>query len=88
MGIYVNNALAFYKVALLTVVVIAGFVCLGGGGGKDLAAGDPYGVENLKDAFSGPSKSPYDYANALLGVLYSFQGWENANYVSKHTTLH
>lgn len=81
MGIYVNNALALYKVCLLVFVVITGFVCLGGGGGKHLKSDQIYGTKNLENAFTGPSKSPYDYASAMLGVLYSFQGWENANYV-------
>ncbi|CAZ86234.1 unnamed protein product [Tuber melanosporum] len=79
MGIFINNALAVYKVALLLFVVISGFVCLGGGGGGDHKG--PYGAENLKDAFEGSSGSPYHYASAMLGVLYSYQGWENANYV-------
>jgi len=86
MGIFMNNALAAYKVALLLFVVISGFVCLGGGGGgnhKDI----PYGAENLKDAFKGSSGSPYAYASAMLSVLYSYQGWENANYVSSDLAL-
>lgn len=87
MGIYVNNTLALYKVALLVFVVVAGFVCLGGGGGKHLKEDDAYGVKNLENAFTGPSGSPHDYASAMLHVLYSYQGWENANYVGKHPTL-
>lgn len=82
-GIYINNILAFLKVIFLVFIVIAGFVCLGGGGGKHLTADETYGVQNWKNAFSGHSKSPHSYASAMLGVLYSFQGWENANYVSK-----
>lgn len=87
MGIYVNNTLALYKVTLLVFVVLAGFVCLGGGGGKRIENGDTYGAKNLEDAFSNSSKSPYDYANAMLHILYSYQGWENANYVGKHQAL-
>lgn len=80
MGIFMNNALAAYKVGLLLFVVISGFVCLGGGGVG--SRGDaPYGAENLRDAFSGGSKEPYDYASAMLHVLYAYGGWENANYV-------
>lgn len=87
MGIYVNNTLALYKVALLVFVVVTGFVCLAGRGGKDLEPDDTYGVKNLRGAFDGPQKSPYDYASAMLHILYSFQGWENANYVSKRPAL-
>ncbi|CUS13314.1 unnamed protein product [Tuber aestivum] len=80
MGIFVNNALAAYKVGLLTFVVISGFVCLGGGGSGD-HKNTPYGKENLQNAFEESSGSPYAYASAMLSVLYSYQGWENANYV-------
>ncbi|PWW76825.1 hypothetical protein C7212DRAFT_295386 [Tuber magnatum] len=80
MGIFINNALAAYKVGLLLFVVVSGFVCLGGGGGGD-HEDVPYGAENLQNAFEESSGSPYSYASAMLGVLYSYQGWENANYV-------
>ena len=83
MGIFMNNALAVYKVGLLLFVVISGFVCLGGGGGGD-HSNIKYGAENLKDAFKGGSGSPYSYASAMLSVLYSYQGWENANYVGSN----
>lgn len=87
MGIYVNNTLALYKVALLVFVVVTGFVCLGGGGGKHLKEDDPYGIKNLEHSFRGSERSPHDYASAMLHVLYSYQGWENANYVRKRPTL-
>ena len=80
MGIFVNNALAAYKVALLLFVVIAGFACLAGAGGEGQKA-DEYGKVNLQNAFADSSGSPYAYASALLNVLYAYQGWENANYV-------
>ena len=86
MGIFMNNALAAYKVGLLLFVVISGFACLGGSGVG--SRGDaPYGAENLRDAFSGSSKSPYAYASAMLHVLYAYGGWENANYVSSDLAL-
>ena len=34
LGILMNNALAAYKVGLLLFVVVAGFACLAGAGGK------------------------------------------------------
>jgi amino acid transporter len=80
MGIFVNNALAAYKVCLLLFVVVAGFACLAGAGGKDQKKTE-YGAVNLKDAFADSSGSPYAYASAMLSVLYAYQGWENANYV-------
>lgn len=80
-GIVTNNALALYKVLFLVFVCIAGLAALGGArvGGRN---GDPYGKENLNNSFHQQSKTtPYSYAKSLLSILYTFRGWENANYV-------
>ena len=87
MGIFVNNALAAYKIGLLLFVVVAGFACLAGAGAGD-QKGDGYGKVNLGDAFTGSSGSPYAYASAMLSVLYAYQGWENANYVGPAIPTH
>jgi amino acid transporter len=82
MGLVLNNCLAIYKIALLTFVVLAGFVALAGTRAKGADRSSEYGIKNLDNAFSGPNGGPYGYATAILGVLFSYQGWENANYVS------
>ena len=87
MGIFINNALAAYKVGLLLFVVVAGFACLAGAGGKGQNK-DEYGKVNLEHAFAGSSGSPYAYASAMLSVLYAYQGWENANYVGPAIPTH
>lgn len=83
MGIVTNNLLALYKLVLLTFVVVSGFAALGGARVGGSRAGDTYGTENFKNSFktNGDTRSPRDYAGAMLSVLYAFQGWENANYV-------
>ncbi|KAL7268527.1 hypothetical protein RUND412_008848 [Rhizina undulata] len=84
MGLLLNNSLAIYKVILLVFVALTGFACLAGArteSAKLADNGDDYGVEGLENAFVGSSENPYNYANAMLGVLFSYQGWENANYV-------
>ena len=80
MGIFMNNALAAYKVCLLLFVVVAGFICLTGAGGGGHKR-DEYGKVNLEHPFAHSSGSPYAYASAMLSVLFAYQGWENANYV-------
>ena len=80
MGIFMNNALAAYKVGLLLFVVLTGLACLAGAGGKGQNKNE-YGRVNLEHVFDGSSGSPYSYASAMLGVLFAYQGWENANYV-------
>src|SRR5690606_30784611 len=81
MGIVMNNLLALYKLVLLTFVVVSGFAALGGARVGGSRAGDTYGTENFKNSFktNGDTRSPRDYAGAMLSVLYAFQGWENAN---------
>ncbi|KAL7267445.1 hypothetical protein RUND412_009973 [Rhizina undulata] len=82
MGIMINNVLAVYKVLLLSFVVVAGFACMAGARVDEGGEAPGYGLNNLKDMFKGyQPRGPHDYATAMLGVLYSFQGWENANYV-------
>ncbi|KAL2822905.1 amino acid permease-domain-containing protein [Aspergillus granulosus] len=75
-GIAANNILAAYKVLFLGILVIAGFIetCRQGAHGQLPGLGDytmTYG-----------SPSPTNIALAILQVLYSYQGWENANYVT------
>lgn len=82
MGIAINNFLALYKLCLVTFIVIVGFAAMGGARGKGVTVGDPhYGLENFRDALDMKTMSMLEYANAILGVLWAYTGWENANYV-------
>ncbi|KAL4974576.1 amino acid permease-domain-containing protein [Aspergillus desertorum] len=75
-GIWANDCLAVYKVLFLLILVLAGFVetCRQGADGGLLGVGDY--------ATTHGSPSPTNVALAILQVLYSYQGWENANYVT------
>ena len=79
-GIRLFNVLGIFKVVILLFIVCAGFATLAG----HRRSPDP---ENFTNAFrveSGDGYSnggAYGYATALLNVIYSYKGWENANYV-------
>ncbi len=82
-----SNGLGAFKLVLLTLVVCTGFAALSG----KLAVPNPHNFSS----FHGPDwvsiesgDNPSDsataasgYALAMLQVLYSYSGWENANYV-------
>lgn len=84
LGIWLSNGFGVLKLVLLLLLVCTGFAALGGrtvaprpdnfssfhGGGSSTTDED-----NSSVAAAG-------YALALLQVLYSYSGWENANYVS------
>ncbi|KAK9460896.1 amino acid permease-domain-containing protein [Lipomyces oligophaga] len=75
-GTALFNGLGIFKVFLLIVVVIVGVFAVFGW----LPIEDP---GNFEDMFSnaGFGGGAYNYATGLLRVVYSYRGWENANYV-------
>ncbi|KAF8249975.1 amino acid transporter [Wilcoxina mikolae CBS 423.85] len=81
MGIAVNNFLALYKVGLVTFIIMCGFAAMAGGRGKGVHTEQGYGLENWDNAMATKAMSMWEYSNAILGVLWAYTGWENANYV-------
>ena len=93
MGIALNNFLAIYKVSLVLFIIIIGFAAMAGARRRGAsinatatAAAAPdtkYGLANLSVAEFAhtEAKSMQEYASAILGVLWAYTGWENANYV-------
>ncbi|KAJ6445270.1 low-affinity methionine permease [Purpureocillium lavendulum] len=79
-GIRLFNVLGVFKVVILLFIVFSGFAALAG----RRRVPDPH---NFDDAFRIESGDGYGgggayaYSNALLNVVYSYKGWENANYV-------
>lgn len=80
-GLRLVNLLGVFKVVVLLLIVFAGFAALAG---RRLVP-DP---RNFDDAFAVGDGSQgygdggaYGYATALLRIVYSYKGWENANYV-------
>jgi amino acid transporter len=79
-GIRLFNVLGVFKVAVLLFIVFSGFAALAG---RRLVP-DPRNFDNAFAIESGPGYGgggAYAYSNALLNIVYSYKGWENANYV-------
>ncbi|KAL2138164.1 hypothetical protein VTI28DRAFT_7363 [Corynascus sepedonium] len=84
-GIWLGNGFGAFKLVMLSLLVCTGFAALSG----RMAVPPPDNFSSFSGA--GTSKSPNDtadsagaaggYSIALLQVLYSYSGWENANYV-------
>lgn len=88
MGIALNNFLAIYKVSLVLFIIVIGFAAMAGARRRDAttattAPDTKYGLANLSVAEFAytEAKSMQEYASAVLGVLWAYTGWENANYV-------
>ncbi|KAK9457937.1 amino acid permease-domain-containing protein [Dipodascopsis uninucleata] len=75
-GTRLFNALGMFKVIVLILVVLTGLIALMGW----LPLEDPHNFDNLFEN-SGFGGGTYNYATALLRIVYSYRGWENANYV-------
>ncbi|KAK0636422.1 amino acid/polyamine transporter I [Bombardia bombarda] len=79
-GLRLTNILGVFKVIVLLLIVFAGFAALAG----HRLVPDPHNFDNMwtiekGDGYGGGGA--YAYATALLQVVYSYKGWENANYV-------
>lgn len=79
-GLRLVNVLGVFKVIVVLLIIFAGFAALAG----HRLVPDPH---NFDDAFrfhqgdGWGQGGTYAYAQALLRVIYSYKGWENANYV-------
>jgi amino acid transporter len=78
-GLRLQNALGFIKLAILLIIIIAGFVALGGG-----VKIEPK-PDNFSNAFAGTSGSAYGVVTALYNVIWSYIGYSNANYALSET---
>jgi len=79
-GLRLTNLLGVCKVIVLLIIVFAGFAALAG----HRLVPDPHNFDDsfaieIGEGFGGGGA--YAYATALLQVVYSYKGWENANYV-------
>jgi amino acid transporter len=88
MGIAINNFLAIYKISMVLFIIVTGFAAMGGARARPENSGpehkdQPYGLVNIsyKEWAKTEEKSLNEYASAILGVLWAYTGWENANYV-------
>ncbi|KAK0723454.1 amino acid/polyamine transporter I [Lasiosphaeria miniovina] len=79
-GVRLINTLGVFKVVILLFIVFSGFAALAGHRKVD----NPHNFDNAFAIESGEGYSgggAYAYSNALLNIIYSYKGWENANYV-------
>lgn len=94
LGLKTINVLGLAKLLILVVVVVCGVAggLLGVGERPGAASSsDSWGrttmttttaaQRNFTDVWSGSSTQPYDYATALLKVVYCFRGYSTANQV-------
>jgi amino acid transporter len=71
MSFYVSNTIGFIKVFTLVFVAITGWVVLGG----HTRVADPQA--NFRESFSG-TPTPYGLTQALVRIIFSYSGYENA----------
>lgn len=79
-GIRLVNVLGVFKVVILLLIVFSGFAALAG----HRRVPNPHNFDHsfrIEEGEGYGAGGAYAYSNALLNVVYSYKGWENANYV-------
>lgn len=77
-GIYLNNIFASVKIVMLLVIIVTGFVSYSGVFEQPAAAGKNFDIET---AFANTGKNSYGFAESFLAVIFSYGGFNQANYV-------
>ncbi|CZR55965.1 probable MUP1-High affinity methionine permease [Phialocephala subalpina] len=77
-GLRLQNFLGTVKLLILALIIISGFVALGG----HLRIDKP---DNFSNAFAGTTGSAYGVVTALYNVIWSYIGYSNANYALSET---
>ncbi|KAL1856114.1 hypothetical protein Plec18167_000263 [Paecilomyces lecythidis] len=92
-GVKTINILGILKMLIIIVVVVLGFLSafwqLSSGPderiinsrSETISIPESIARQNFSDIWAGSSMQPYDYATALLKVLYCFRGYNTANQV-------
>ncbi|KAI1405070.1 amino acid transporter [Hypoxylon fuscum] len=79
-GLRLVNVLGLFKVVILVFIVFSGFAAISG----RLLVPPPGNFNNafaIEVTKNYGGQGSYGYATALLQIIYSYKGWENANYV-------
>ncbi|KAF2834297.1 high-affinity methionine permease-like protein [Patellaria atrata CBS 101060] len=79
-GMRLFDVLGVFKVIILIFIVFSGFAALAG----HRRVPNPRNFDNafrLEEGDGYGGGGAYAYATALLRIVYSYKGWENANYV-------
>ncbi|KAK3937989.1 putative high affinity methionine permease [Diplogelasinospora grovesii] len=77
-GLRLQNVLGTIKVIVILIMIVAGWVALGG----HLKVEKP---NNFSNAFEGTTGSAYGVVTALYNVIWSYIGYSNANYALSET---
>ncbi|EHK96508.1 putative High-affinity methionine permease [Glarea lozoyensis 74030] len=77
-GLRLQNFLGVIKLLILLLIIVCGFVALGG----HLKIDKP---DNFTNAFEGTTGSAYGVVTALYNVIWSYIGYSNANYALSET---
>ncbi|PMD33217.1 hypothetical protein L207DRAFT_498670 [Hyaloscypha variabilis F] len=75
LGLRIINVLGVGKMLILVIVILSGIA------GALMDTHLSTAQQNFRSLFSGSSTQPYDYATALLKILYCFRGYSTANQV-------
>ena len=92
-GLYLNNVFGLMKAALLLMLFIVGVVSAAGGikrSGGGAAAGGNVPQENfdVKTSFQNRAGSAYGCTEAFLGIIFTYGGFNQANYVRRPPSTH
>lgn len=78
-GLRLQNLLGIIKIAVVLIIVVAGWVALAGHVKLDKKP------DNFTNAFEGTTGSAYGVVTALYNVIWSYIGYSNANYALSET---
>ncbi|KIW88152.1 uncharacterized protein Z519_11263 [Cladophialophora bantiana CBS 173.52] len=78
-GLRIINVLAVGKMLILAGVILSGFASIGRV--ATTSRQSSIAEQNFSSIWAGTSSKPYNYATALLQVLYCFRGYNAANQV-------
>lgn len=78
-GIWLQNVLGAIKLFIVFIIIICGFVALGG----HLKIPDDF--NNFSNAFEGTTSSSYGVVMSIYNVVWSYVGYSNANYALSET---
>ncbi|KAH8822955.1 high-affinity methionine permease [Flagelloscypha sp. PMI_526] len=75
-AMWISNILSAFKVAILVFIVVTGWVVLGGG----TRVKDSH--SHFKNGFAGTNNNGNAIAGAIINIIFSYTGWNNANNVA------
>lgn len=75
-GLFISNLLGLFKVVIVLLITVTGWVALGGG----IKNKEFQPTHNFSNAFEGSSPTGFGIVNALYNVIWSYVGYSNANY--------